>query len=116
MKDYEHWGDIPDVLKNVKTKPSATASALPVWTILKTPVLSVSVAAIAERKADVIQARTALAARVRTKDAELIKSWLIDTGCGHDLVSRKDLKKLALSPLTFNTANGKTTATQQAPL
>ncbi len=122
MKDFEHWGDIPEVLKTVPIKPCATESALPVWTVLKTPVLGVSIAAIAERRADVIHARTALAAGIKTKDAELIKSWLIDTGCGHDLVNRKDLKKIAaklmlsLTPLTFNTANGKTKATQQAQL
>ena len=48
--------------------------------------------------------------------------WLIDTGCGHDLVSMKDLGVdmahilVAERPLTFNTANGKTKTTEQAPL
>ncbi len=40
----------------------------------------------------------------------LIK-WLIDTGCGHDLLSRKDMlalraKPCRVSPLTFETAGG----------
>ncbi len=40
----------------------------------------------------------------------LIK-WLIDTGCGHDLLSRKDMlalkaKPCQVTPLTFETAGG----------
>ena len=54
--------------------------------------------------------------------AGIVTLWLIDTGCGHDLVSMKDLGAdmahilVADRPLTFNTANGKTKATEQAPL
>ena len=42
--------------------------------------------------------------------------WLVDTGCGHNLISRQDVKFLkrfvrrAAHPITFITANGKTTA------
>ena len=51
---------------------------------------------------------------------ETVEAWLADTGCGHDLVSKGDvavLKKIlkrAKVPLTFNTANGSTDATQVA--
>jgi len=44
--------------------------------------------------------------------ANVIKLWLMDTGCGHDLVSERDLKqhshkcRLADKPITFNTAGG----------
>ncbi len=50
-----------------------------------------------------------------------IKIWLIDTGCGHDLISRMELKdvarfaKKAAIPITFCTANGSTLATEVLP-
>ncbi len=48
--------------------------------------------------------------------SKYIKMWLVDTGCGHDLASKKALKDLAHlfedagTPVTFTTANGKTKA------
>eukprot|EP00974_Lingulodinium_polyedra_P105168 10182887-Lingulodinium_polyedra.AAC.1 len=42
--------------------------------------------------------------------------WLIDTGCGHDLVTKADAQKMkkfirkASPPMSFNTANGITHA------
>ena len=54
--------------------------------------------------------------------AGIVTLWLIDTGWDHDLVRMKDLGAdmahilVADRPLTFNTANGKTKATEQAPL
>ncbi len=48
--------------------------------------------------------------------SKYIKMWLVDTGCGHDLASKKALKELAHlfedagTPVTFTTANGKTKA------
>jgi hypothetical protein len=51
-----------------------------------------------------------------SKSKQLVKAWLIDTGCGHDLVSENDVKRIkekwrsAASPITFATAGGKTTA------
>ena len=45
-----------------------------------------------------------------------VKMWLIDSGCGHDLVSRaeiagvKHLVRRASKPLVFNTADGKAPA------
>ncbi len=51
-----------------------------------------------------------------------VELWLIDTGCGHDLVSSADakrgcrkLKKLAIS-MPFQTANGCTVSTHSAPM
>ena len=47
-----------------------------------------------------------------TKDNPVVKLWLIDTGCGHDLVSRRhalQMKKFiqrASKPITFQTAGG----------
>ena len=41
-----------------------------------------------------------------------VNAWLADTGCGHDLVSEKDVKAMAKSirrakePIVFSTANG----------
>ena len=55
-------------------------------------------------------------------DGTVVKLWLIDTGCGHDLVARKELKGLrklirqANIPLTFYTANGQVPATDAADL
>ena len=43
-----------------------------------------------------------------------IRMWLMDTGCGHDLVSKKEIQDIerfvhkAQEPIIFNTANGKT--------
>ena len=45
---------------------------------------------------------------------KVAKLWLQDTGCGHDLVARKELKQLcayieyADIPMTFHSANGTT--------
>jgi hypothetical protein len=63
-----------------------------------------------------------LAMPAKSGRAGIVTLLLIDTGCGHDLVSMKDLGAdlahilVADRPLTFNTANGKTKATEQAPL
>eukprot|EP00974_Lingulodinium_polyedra_P083503 8083739-Lingulodinium_polyedra.AAC.1 len=44
--------------------------------------------------------------------ALILKMWLIDTGCGHDLVTKGDAQKMkrfikrASQPMSFNTANG----------
>jgi len=46
-----------------------------------------------------------------------VSSWLVDTGCGHDLISKHEVSECgfplqrARQELTFNTANGNTTAT-----
>ena len=51
-----------------------------------------------------------------------VQMWLIDTGCGHDLVARKELKALkrlirqANIPLNFSTANGEVPANECADL
>ena len=45
-------------------------------------------------------------------DHRMVVKWIVDSGCGHDLVSRKvlegflDLIFRATKPITFNTANG----------
>ena len=50
------------------------------------------------------------------KPCPMVRMWLIDTGCGHDLVSHADtvaMKRFiekAAQPLTFHTANGDTEA------
>ena len=52
------------------------------------------------------------------KAGSSVNLWLIDTGCGHDLVSRHEIKTLkkwikrAERPITFITANGNTDATE----
>ena len=49
-----------------------------------------------------------------------IKIWLVDTGCGHDLIGKNEVAssggvcRPAGETLTFNTANGKTEALEQA--
>ncbi len=49
-----------------------------------------------------------------------IKIWLVDTGCGHDLIGKNEVAssggkcRPAKESLTFNTANGKTVALEQA--
>ena len=49
-----------------------------------------------------------------------IKIWLVDTGCGHDLIGKTEVAssggvcRPAKESLTFNTANGKTIALEQA--
>ena len=51
------------------------------------------------------------------KSGSVVDMWLVDTGCGHDLLGRKgyDLKEsnfvYADVPLTFGTANGEALAT-----
>ena len=51
-----------------------------------------------------------------------VKLWLIDTGCGHDLVARRELKALrrlireAKIPLNFFTANGEVPANEAIDL
>jgi hypothetical protein len=63
-----------------------------------------------------------LAMPAKSGRAGIVTLWLIDTGCGHHLVSLKhlgaDLAHILVAdrPLTFNTANGKSKATEQAPL
>ena len=47
--------------------------------------------------------------------------WLMDTGCGHDLIGRCDVPSWAkafnaASPVLFSTANGTTSATEQVPI
>ena len=49
-----------------------------------------------------------------------IRIWLVDTGCGHDLIGKTEVAssggvcRPAKESLTFNTANGKTVALEQA--
>ncbi|MFM7990454.1 MAG: hypothetical protein ACKPKO_65165, partial [Candidatus Fonsibacter sp.] len=49
-----------------------------------------------------------------------VREWLIDTGCGHDLLYKhevapyKDFFQKAKSPVVFHTANGSTTANNVA--
>ena len=49
-----------------------------------------------------------------------INIWLVDTGCGHDLIGKNEVAssggvcRPAKESLTFNTANGKTIALEQA--
>ena len=51
-----------------------------------------------------------------------IISWLIDTGCGHDLIGLEEIKalkrlfKAAGIPINFQTANGLTQAREQIEL
>ena len=54
--------------------------------------------------------------------ARAVKKWLVDTGCGHDLISRRELPthgnclKAAQVPITFDTANGETHTTEVADI
>ncbi|MFM7985455.1 MAG: hypothetical protein ACKPKO_39685, partial [Candidatus Fonsibacter sp.] len=51
-----------------------------------------------------------------------VREWLIDTGCGHDLLSKhevapyKEFVQKAKSPVVFNTANGSTTTNSVAKI
>ena len=66
------------------------------------------------RERDSVPAERAAATR-RLPD-QAIKLWLIDTGCGHDLVSRRELSaikhmiRLAKDVIVLHTANGKAVA------
>eukprot|EP00972_Heterocapsa_arctica_P066684 9840602-Heterocapsa_arctica.AAC.1 len=61
----------------------------------------------------------AASAETRSKWVEL---WLVDTGCGHDLVNKSDAlrrcKKLRslVKNMPFQTANGLTVSTHSAPM
>ena len=146
MHKLEHWGPVPDFEKVVPdwnkgsaviptsppiviVDPSAIAASplAPVFTMLSKLAKPFSVSALTEQAISDLAASLgkaggdALAASSK-KHVDIIKSWLIDTGCGHDLISRKDLQSLAvkitasLNPLTFNTANGQTVSTEAAHL
>ena len=58
-----------------------------------------------------------MASKKGVSDAGTVRLWLADTGCGHDLVSIREvgeLKKLAFRAakvMVFNTANGPVRAT-----
>ena len=53
-------------------------------------------------------------------DHRMVEKWIIDSGCGHDLVARMlvisfpDLVFKVDRPITFNTANGLAPSTEQA--
>jgi hypothetical protein len=120
MNNYEHLGNIPTLLKGLRDIPASVSSTAAVFTMLKVPVRPVLVAALVENRVAALAAKTGGSAK--RKHVELIQTWLVDIGCGHDLISKRDLKNVfirlvkAESPLTFNTANGKTTAKELAPL
>ena len=48
--------------------------------------------------------------------------WLMDTGCGHDLIGEKDIEGYPVETLieedapTFSTANGRITGTMVSPM
>ena len=64
----------------------------------------------------------AQAARKSKARGSNVKLWLVDSGCGHDLISRKEVESSDLDcedcpdHVRFSTANGSTTARQVAPL
>ena len=50
-----------------------------------------------------------------------VKEWLLDTGCGYDLVCRADIEKIKKyiekgKPITFDTAGGEVPARDVIPL
>eukprot|EP00974_Lingulodinium_polyedra_P006148 581402-Lingulodinium_polyedra.AAC.1 len=51
-----------------------------------------------------------------------VRLWLIDAGCGHDLVTKSEAQKMkefvrrASVPMSFNTANGLTHADEVLPV
>ena len=57
-------------------------------------------------------------ASAQGKPVASVELWLVDTGCGHDLISKADIAKLkkfirqAERPITFITANGQTYANE----
>ena len=57
----------------------------------------------------------------RTRDTT-VEMWLIDTGCGHDLVTQEEMRaskhlmKTVVKPLTFHTANGPISSGMQCPI
>jgi hypothetical protein len=146
---YEHWGypdkrcsetPVVEAAEEITAQNSGSTTAVPIQvgaqcggsTAVRTapamiwldwpsrPVL------ICENTKGVIYSSAAeqfyLAMPAKKGRAGIVTLWLIDTGCGHDLVSMKDLGVdmanilVADRPLPFNTANGKTKATEQAPL
>ena len=56
-----------------------------------------------------------------SKDTK-VRAWLIDTGCGFDLVSKADVKPIqeyvepTTLPQTFSTANGAVDGNHQCPI
>ena len=71
-----------------------------------------------------MEARTAAKAK-KSVDAEvpdhrMVEKWIVDSGCGHDLVARilvasfPDIVFKVDRPITFNTANGLAPSTDQA--
>ena len=61
----------------------------------------------------VSQIAVAMSAEKLTPAFELSRKWMLDSGCGKDLISKsacEDLQHLyvSMNPITFNTANGPT--------
>ena len=65
--------------------------------------------------------RPSIARKAKRKRSK-VKMWLVDSGCGHDLISKREVADSQLdqeqcdNPMGFNTANGSTVAHNVAPL
>ena len=65
---------------------------------------------------------SSIAVPAKKSAASMVKRWIMDSGCGHDLIARALVEdfpeciKTAKKALTFNTANGLAPTTDQACL
>ena len=102
MGEFEHWGNYPtgweNPLVHSVSVPSGAGWNVPSganlnFTMLKTPMRPVVVAALIEQREEALAAKKA-GGSAKRKHVELLKSWLIDTGCGQDLVGKRDLRNV----------------------
>ena len=108
FEKFHHTGDIPREgeasthVFNVPVRPA------PLRTVTKV-----------EAVGAVSRAQAARKAKARRSN---VKLWLVDSGCGHDLISRGEVESSGLDcedcqdHVRFSTANGSATARQVAPL
>ena len=107
VDDFLHMGDTP------KDGEIGTR-------IQEVPVRECTAKVISRVSATSQLGRSAVAKKSKARRSN-VKLWLVDSGCGHDLLSRKEVADAELDqspcePARFNTAGGPTTATTVAPL
>ena len=108
LGDFHHLGDVPrqgEVGIRIEEVPLRECEAK----------------VISEVSAPSRISRSAMAKNVKAKRSNT-KFWLVDSGCGHDLLSKKEVADAGLdqipceNPVRFNTAGGPTTATTVSPV
>ena len=89
--------------------------------LLNIPVRNPSVGIVDKVAASPRTGRASAARKARRRKSN-VKIWLVDSGCGHDLISKREVRESNLdqesceTPVGFNTANGSTVAHNVAPL